>query len=134
MELQGVLDALCGFDMIWIIGTDAYTIASVRRDVVSAPISRQWNTVTNWGCVVWNTVTNLGCVVPSISTGGTPVVPVVCRRMLKGLLMSGFEKPPRGRRLCPRRRAVDRAAVKSAESLLTAPVEPLDDADYTNQT
>ena len=25
--------------------------------------------------------------------------------------MSGFEKPPRGRRLCPRRRAVDRAAV-----------------------
>ena len=41
------LDALRGFDMIWIIGTDAYTIASVRRDVVSAPISKQWNTVTN---------------------------------------------------------------------------------------
>ena len=43
------LDALRGFDMIWIIGSDAYTIASVRRDVVSAPISRQWNTVTNRG-------------------------------------------------------------------------------------
>ena len=33
------------------------------------------------------------------------------RRMPKGALMSGFEKPPRGRRLCPRRRTVDRAAV-----------------------
>ena len=32
--------------------------------------------------------------------------------MPKGALMSGFEKPPRGRRLCPRRRAVDRAAVR----------------------
>ena len=31
------------------------------------------------------------------------------RRMPKGALMSGFETPPRGRRLCPRRRAVDRA-------------------------
>ena len=29
--------------------------------------------------------------------------------MSKGALMSGIEKPPRGRRLCPRRRAVDRA-------------------------
>ena len=34
------------------------------------------------------------------------------RRMPKVSLMAGFEKPPpRGRRLCPRRRAVDRAAV-----------------------
>ncbi len=33
------------------------------------------------------------------------------RRMPKGALMSGFEKPPRGRRLCPRRRSVDCAAV-----------------------
>ena len=33
------------------------------------------------------------------------------RRMPEGALMSGFEKPPRGRRLCPRRRTVDRAAV-----------------------
>ena len=32
------------------------------------------------------------------------------RRMPIGAPMSGFEKPPRGRRLCPRRRAVDRAA------------------------
>ena len=32
--------------------------------------------------------------------------------MSKGALMSGFEKPPRGRRLRPRRRAVDRAAVR----------------------
>ena len=31
--------------------------------------------------------------------------------MPKGSLMSGFEKPLRGRRLCPRRRTVDRAAV-----------------------
>ena len=29
------------------------------------------------------------------------------RRMPKGALMSGFEKPPRGRRLCPRARAVE---------------------------
>ena len=35
------------------------------------------------------------------------------RRMPKGALTSGFEKPPRGRRLCPRRRTVDRAAVVS---------------------
>ncbi len=35
------------------------------------------------------------------------------RRVPKGALMSGFEKPPRGRRLCPRRRAVDRAAVRT---------------------
>ena len=28
------------------------------------------------------------------ATGETPVVPVVCRRMPKGALMSGFEKPP----------------------------------------
>ncbi len=33
------------------------------------------------------------------------------RRMPKRALMSGFEKPSRGRRLCPRRRTVDRAAV-----------------------
>ena len=33
--------------------------------------------------------------------------------MPKGALMSGFENPPRGRRLCPRRRTVDRAAVRA---------------------
>ena len=33
------------------------------------------------------------------------------RCMPKGALMSGFENRPRGRRLCPRRRAVDCAAV-----------------------
>ena len=33
------------------------------------------------------------------------------RRMPKGALMSGVENRPRGRRLCPRRRAVDCAAV-----------------------
>ena len=33
--------------------------------------------------------------------------------MSKGALMSGFEKPLRGRRLCPRRRTVDRAAVRT---------------------
>ena len=32
--------------------------------------------------------------------------------MPKGSLMSGFENPLRGRRLCPRRRAVDRAAMR----------------------
>ena len=35
------------------------------------------------------------------------------RRIPKVALMSGFEKPPRGRRLCPCRRAVDCAAVRS---------------------
>ena len=35
------------------------------------------------------------------------------RRMPKGSLMSGFEKPPRGRRLCPRRRTVDRATMRT---------------------
>ena len=45
-----------------------------------------------------------------IATGKMPVVPVA-HRMPKGAPMSGFEKPPRGRRLCPRRRAVDCAAV-----------------------
>ena len=47
---------------------------------------------------------------PFFATGGTPVVPVA-HRMPIGALMSGFEKPPRGRRLCPRRRSVDRATV-----------------------
>ena len=49
---------------------------------------------------------------PFFATGETPVVPVV-RRMQRGALMSGLEKPPRGRRLCPRRRTVDRAAVRA---------------------
>ena len=35
------------------------------------------------------------------------------RRMPEVTLMSGFEKPPRRRRLCPRRRTVDRAAVRT---------------------
>ena len=39
------------------------------------------------------------------------------RRMPIGALMSGFEKPPRGRRLCPRRRTVDRAAVVSMSEI-----------------